>query len=331
MLTSKQRKVEASIFQHPSFRRASYVARELYLGLIIAVADDEGRFLAEPFHLLEQCFSRSHDATEQEIMEALNWWAAEGIIIVYDGYGFLSGWFEHQYIDKRVREESAFPEPPGNGIRSWAQADAIAVQYREATGKERVTVRDATRWHKQLPEATGKHRKSRENNSSRPRTPAPAPTPAPTPAPGGDAPAGADATPSTAFGRKRPDGPMLLMNYCRLADAVREAYGQNWQQFKQNDFVADAGAALDEPGCTVTEDEAIASILGSGKPEPGRRGDWWVGDLCKAKRNGMGSTGDPVLDAFIKHEGKKRPDDIWGAAEWDEHLTLFRAAQEVPA
>ena len=181
MITSKQRKVEAGVFHHPSFRRASYVARELYLGLIICVADDEGRFLADPLHLLEQCFSRSHDATEQEITSALSWWADEGMIVLYDKYGFLSGWFEHQYIDKRVREESTFPEAPGSGIRSWSQAEEVASRYREVAGKDRVVLRDVTRWYQKLLEDTGKHQNIPEYNSSRARTPAPAPAPAPAP------------------------------------------------------------------------------------------------------------------------------------------------------
>ena len=89
--------------------------------------------------------------------------------------------------------------------------------------------------------------------------------------------------PSTERGRKRPNGPMLLQNHACLATIVRQVYGAHWSQAVQDDFVCDAGSALDEPGCTVTEDDAIAAIEGDGKPAPGRRGDWWVGDLCKAK------------------------------------------------
>lgn len=89
--------------------------------------------------------------------------------------------------------------------------------------------------------------------------------------------------PSNERGCKRSDGPMLLQNYACLATAVRQVYGGHWSQTKQNDFVCDAGAALAEPGCTVTEDDAIAALLGDGKPTPGQRGDWWVGNLCKAK------------------------------------------------
>ena len=79
---------------------------------------------------------------------------------------------------------------------------------------------------------------------------------------------------------------MLLTNYARLSDAVREVYGNHWPMLQQNNFVTDARAALDEPGCTVTEDEAIAALQGAEKPLPSQRGDWWIGALCKAKSNG---------------------------------------------
>lgn len=88
---------------------------------------------------------------------------------------------------------------------------------------------------------------------------------------------------SNERGRKRPDGPMLLQNHACLATTVRRVYGAHWSQAVQDDFVCDAGAAIDEPGCTITEDDAIAALEGDGKPTPGRRGDWWIGDLCKAK------------------------------------------------
>jgi len=83
--------------------------------------------------------------------------------------------------------------------------------------------------------------------------------------------------------KRHPDHAMILQNYCRLRDTVVTIYGKHWTPTQVDDFTVDAGAAIDEPGCTVAEQDAIGALEGDNKPTPGRRGDWWVGDLCKAR------------------------------------------------
>lgn len=101
---------------------------------------------------------------------------------------------------------------------------------------------------------------------------------------------------------KRPNGAKLLIEYCLLAAAVRDVYGEHWAQAKQNDFVADAGSALSEPGCTVSEDEAISGLHGDGKPQPDQRGDWWVGDLCKQQQKQQVSNGGGSEESEYERE-----------------------------
>ena len=103
-------------------------------------------------------------------------------------------------------------------------------------------------------------------------------------------------------GMKRPNGAKLLIEYCLLAAAVRDVYGEHWAQAKQNDFVADAGSALSEPGCTVSEDEAISGLHGDGKPQPDQRGDWWVGDLCKQQQKQQVSNGGGSEESEYERE-----------------------------
>jgi hypothetical protein len=72
--------------------------------------------------------------TEEEVSEAFGHFC-EGespLIVVYDTpkgrCGFLSGWYEHQRIDKRIRRESALQAPPVL-VNSWARVDLIRGGY----------------------------------------------------------------------------------------------------------------------------------------------------------------------------------------------------------
>lgn len=159
------RSIDSDVWRHPDFRRAGHVGREVYLYLISSGADDEGRFIADPELILEAVFPQRDAVQIGEVEEALRYLAEVGLILLYAvgrvGYGFLTGWYEHQRIDKRYREESSLPAPPAN-ICSWDQVDLIRVEYtnslppeKDAKGKpkprkpEYVSYRQALRWHAQ--------------------------------------------------------------------------------------------------------------------------------------------------------------------------------------
>lgn len=129
-----KRTVEPQLWQKPDFLRASYIAREVWLGMICACADDEGRLEADPWGLAEKLFSRSHDATEEDVAEALRYWQRVGWLTLYgedDRYGFLNGWYEHQYI--RRPEPSSYPPPPVL-ISSWRSVQQVKSWYMSECG-----------------------------------------------------------------------------------------------------------------------------------------------------------------------------------------------------
>lgn len=84
--------------------------------------------------------------------------------------------------------------------------------------------------------------------------------------------------------QRHTDYSMILSNYPRLSQAMAETF-PNRSQAERNDFVVDAGAALDDRGCRISEDEAIEALsCADTMPAYSDRGDWWVDKLGKAKQ-----------------------------------------------
>jgi len=133
-MASRIRTIDPEIWQKPEFMRATPVARELWLGLITSCADDEGRFENDSWAITQRLFPRSHPATEESVSDGLRYWCECGWVLFYGGeeeeqpgrYGFLTGWFEHQYI--RDRQPSSLPQPQVL-IGSWRDVDIIKEWY----------------------------------------------------------------------------------------------------------------------------------------------------------------------------------------------------------
>lgn len=146
---SKCRTIDPQLYQKAEFRRASYVQREVWIGVITTCCDDEGRFEADPWNLCELIFSRAHDATESSVTEALQYWCSCGWLLLYeDGkYGFLTGWYEHQYI--KTPEPSSYPAPPVE-INSWRAVKHIKEWHKaERGGSENTHFRTVIREYEQ--------------------------------------------------------------------------------------------------------------------------------------------------------------------------------------
>ena len=147
------RTIDPKVWQHPFFRKQPWYVRDVFLFLFSSHADDEGRFVADAFAILEGAFSRNHPVTEEDVEEALSALDNSKLTLRYGAdseYGFLVGWYEHQYIEKARRSESSLPPPPVQ-ICSWEAADQAKANYQEATGRKAqgVYYSDAVRWQEQ--------------------------------------------------------------------------------------------------------------------------------------------------------------------------------------
>lgn len=289
------RTVDPALFSKGEFRRANYVQRELWIGLIVTCCDDEGRFEADPLTICERLFSRAHRVSEKQVKDALDYWKKSGWLLLYcdDEYGFLTGWYEHQYI--RTPEPSSLPQPPCK-INSWAVVKQVKEWYRrEHGGAENVHYGTVVRAWEQAA-----HTKCAESAHLVPTECALSADKVRVEVKGevkrekkGEAPAHSDvreAEPPSPSGktnsgrRRQPDS---LSRYPLLAERIGEVYGQHWTPVDCNDFAADAAFGLDTPGCLVTEQEAVNALdCDATRPAVGKRGDWWIGDLDKAKRKG---------------------------------------------
>ncbi|MDD3492632.1 MAG: hypothetical protein PHZ19_03955 [Candidatus Thermoplasmatota archaeon] len=146
----KFRSVNPSLWAHPFFARQPWFVRDLFLYLVTAAADDEGRFKADPVILLTGAFPRRYPVEEEDITQALEALADGGLVCLYgegNRYGFLTGWYEHQRIDKRWRDESSLPPPPV-APASWEAVDGIYTAYCEARGiAGKTSYRNAMAWY----------------------------------------------------------------------------------------------------------------------------------------------------------------------------------------
>lgn len=147
------RTVDPKFWQHPFFRKQPWYVRDVFIFLFSSHADDEGRFVADAFAILEGAFSRNHPVTEADIDESLLALDNAQLTLRYginSEHGFLMGWYEHQYIEKGRRSESSLPPPPVE-INSWEAADQAKQDYQEATGRKAqgVYYSDAVKWRQQ--------------------------------------------------------------------------------------------------------------------------------------------------------------------------------------
>jgi hypothetical protein len=272
---------------------------------LILQADDEGRLRGDPVTLAETVFSPlRHGVTEEAVIEALDFWQERDWLVRYgDDCVFLCGWFEHQYINKERRESSSLPAAPC-AINSWAIADAIFAWHAGRDGASKTHYRTALRAFLQQteaeqeeflkrtcsenvrvnPEGKGSRKGSRKGKEG--KTP-----------------------PPDSAGMHRADGPMLLQNNPILANTLRDLYPM-WSQAKQSDFVADAASALAEPGCRMTEDDAVEDLNGDGKPEPDERGDWWIGRRCKERRASAKSKPRPLMPKSTPAEKHRAEEEV---------------------
>lgn len=146
------RSIEPQLWDNAELRRLGMVPRMIFLFLFSKWADDEGRFKVDLFSILEGAFSRADPVTEDDVNTALTGLSDTGMVLLYGEageYGWLTGWYCHQKIDKRIREVSALPEPP-TLIASWEEADRVRIAYARTGGQkeaERCSFRDAIRWH----------------------------------------------------------------------------------------------------------------------------------------------------------------------------------------
>jgi len=148
------RSISSSIWHHPFFRKHPWFVREIFIYIFSSAADDEGRFLADSENILEDCFPRSYPVTVEDVQLALETLHEGGLLFLYGDhkqYGFCTGWYEHQKLDKRYRDESSYPAPPVL-ISSWQQADSIKEKYIKERNMAGCNVRydDAIRWYTAL-------------------------------------------------------------------------------------------------------------------------------------------------------------------------------------
>ncbi len=141
------RTIDPKLWQHPFFRKQPWFVRDIFIFLFSSHADDEGRFVADAFAILEGAFSRNHPVTEENVEQALAALEEGGLIVRYDDYGFLLGWYEHQFIDRRYREPSSLAPPPVE-VDSWEAAEAIRQEYAKAQNIDfaKAQFRPALRW-----------------------------------------------------------------------------------------------------------------------------------------------------------------------------------------
>jgi hypothetical protein len=334
-MASKCRTVDPELFQKADFLRATYVARELFLGIICTCADDEGRFEVDAWGLAEKLFSRAHDADEQSVSAALSYWQERGWLLLYndDKHGFLTGWFEHQYI--RDPEPSSYPAPPVT-VNSWRSVQEIKRWYIATRGgKDNSHFRTVLREYEQSlstpceptanevrtecvlsTEQVHIEGKGREGKGE--RAPAPAQDVAVQTRPTQD------------------DAPDLS----QVDTCNNPLYSAAWHYWQHNgtppkgreNWCRMLVVQSDNAGIRqVLDDDAIIGALKTFPPLPAEWPDAWLGRLCRESpapaRQNPAAAADPVLAEFIRTHGP-RPEDTFDNQDWSQQLAAYRQERE---
>jgi hypothetical protein len=112
---AKIRTLKAEFFRNADVSKVGILPKLLAAGLVLAVADDEGRFKAAPNYLLGEIFT--HDAIGVDQVEsALRALASVDFVRLYvvagRQYGALPTWTDHQRVPPSHFKKSKLPPPP---------------------------------------------------------------------------------------------------------------------------------------------------------------------------------------------------------------------------
>lgn len=106
------RSIKPEFWQSESVGRLTRDARLVFVGLW-SLADDHGRFRADPRFIAGQLFPYDDDGAKV-VSRALASLREEGCVVLYESeashYGAIPGWSRHQKIDRPSK--SRLPEPP---------------------------------------------------------------------------------------------------------------------------------------------------------------------------------------------------------------------------
>lgn len=127
----KHRSLDDDFWTDPKLKREPMHLRHLLAALITEAADDEGRFVVEPYGWLESYFARHDPVTEDDIVADWQRLQELGIALAYDGgkAGFLLAWFRRQIVNNP--KPSTLPEPPPTDgiVTSRRMASAVYSAY----------------------------------------------------------------------------------------------------------------------------------------------------------------------------------------------------------
>lgn len=112
---AKIRTLKGEFFRNVEVSSCGLIAKTLAAGLVLAVADDEGRFKSAPNYLLGEIFT--HDAvTPAEVQASLERLQAVGFVSLYSVHGVQLGaivtWGDHQRVPPSHFKKSKFNPPP---------------------------------------------------------------------------------------------------------------------------------------------------------------------------------------------------------------------------
>lgn len=317
-MASKRRMLDHDLFAHPAFRRATLVEREVWIG-IITMADDEGRLRADTLAILEAVFSRAHTVSEDDVRAALQHWQAEGWLLLYgegDQYGFLTGWYEHQSLDKRMRDTSSLPPPPCP-LCSWEAADMVCQWYRERAGGDTKTKTWATcalraffslterEQNEILPVKNGKRTRSlpvkNALNGSKGKLRESSPQ---SPPPGGETGASDQQPPEPPVYPPSDYSHMEQSNYPEVTQAIHEAQPE-WEPWKVKSFALDCIRAIEDRHTPVDRDELLDWLEGDDTaPSSVDRGDGWLRRMLaqRGERQRAAATASPAASPATTDE-----------------------------
>lgn len=106
--------LHANIWESVQFTKLSRDGRLFFIGLI-TIADDDGRFKANPSLLRSKIFPLDEELTTRDVQKFLDETVAAGLIAVYkiddEIFGYHPNWEKYQTLRADRKKESSIPPP----------------------------------------------------------------------------------------------------------------------------------------------------------------------------------------------------------------------------
>ncbi len=140
MALNQRRMISSKIWEDEKFNKLTANEKLLYIGMI-TIADDEGRFHADPRFLHARIFLYANRISKNLVTTMTKKIEEVELITLYSTkkglVGYHPGWSKHNKVPPTKAKPSQIPPPPADKLQISCSQDAEVSKDKESKDKER--------------------------------------------------------------------------------------------------------------------------------------------------------------------------------------------------